>query len=168
MTMATPSSKPFEIRGWHVLTACLAFFGAVFLVNGVMIYAALNSFPGVETVSSYQAGRLYPREIERARRQAERQWQAGAHMTRAADGMVSAQVTFADNAGRAISGLNVQVRFIHPAAAGYDALARLDETAPGTYRGKLGPLATGQWEVSIEALEKDELVFRSLNRTNLR
>lgn len=168
MTMPSQTSKPFELRGSHVLWICVAFFAAVFAINGVMIYAAVESFPGTERISSYQAGRLYPREIEKARAQAERQWQADAHIERRADGRVDADIRFQDAQGRAVSGLQVELKLVFPAASGHDSAVTLIETAAGRYRANFGPVAAGQWEAAIEAKEKDQTLFRSQSRVILR
>lgn len=168
MTMPSQTSKPFELRGSHVLWICVAFFAAIFAVNGVMIYAALKSFPGTETASSYQAGRLYPREIEKARAQAELQWKADAHIERRADGMVDADIRFLDAQGRAVSGLRVELSLVYPAASFHDTVAALTETAAGRYRATFGPVTAGQWEAAIEAKEKDQTLFRSQSRLVLR
>jgi nitrogen fixation protein FixH len=42
-----------------VLVYLLTFFGVVTGVNGVMIYEALSTMRGVDTESTYQAGRMF-------------------------------------------------------------------------------------------------------------
>ena len=55
--------SPRRWTGWTVLITLLGFFGVIFAVNGVMIYAALSTLSGTETDSAYQAGLQYEREV---------------------------------------------------------------------------------------------------------
>ena len=52
-----------------MLIALVVFFGVVAGVNGIMIRAAVTTFGGVETGSSYQAGLAFERELAAAQAQ---------------------------------------------------------------------------------------------------
>ena len=62
------------ITGRMVLAALVAFFGFVMLVNIVMVRAAITTFGGVDTPSSYQAGLAFKAEEAEAAAQAARNW----------------------------------------------------------------------------------------------
>ena len=59
--------SPRQWTGWTVLITLLGFFGVIFAVNGVMIYAALSTLSGTDTDSAYQAGLQYEQEVAQAR-----------------------------------------------------------------------------------------------------
>ena len=63
--MAAPTRTPSrQLTGRTVLVWLVAFFGVVFAVNAVMIHAAISTFGGVETASSYKAGLAFEQEVE--------------------------------------------------------------------------------------------------------
>jgi nitrogen fixation protein FixH len=61
-----------EIRGRHVLIGMIAFFGLIFLVNGIFLYYALTTFGGGEKGSPYRSGLRYNETLAEAERAAER------------------------------------------------------------------------------------------------
>ena len=67
-----------ELTGRTVLFCLVAFFAVVAGVNAVMMTAAMTTFGGVETNSSYQAGLLFAREEEAAEAQQMRHWRVNA------------------------------------------------------------------------------------------
>lgn len=164
-----PSSQRriFELRGVHVLLICIVFFAAIFAVNGVLVYAALSSFPGVERMSSYQAGRNFPNEIERARAQGQRHWKVGGELRRSGDQRVEAMFSFTDEKGTALDGLAVSLRLQHPARSDRDVAIDLPGLAGGRYRAVIDGVAAGQWDVVIEARADGDILFRSTNRWSL-
>ena len=57
-------SPPLEtdgkvLKGHHVLFWLMGFFGLMFVVNGVFLWAALSSFPGEDVRHSYLQGLQY-------------------------------------------------------------------------------------------------------------
>ena len=65
-----------EIRGRHVLIGMIAFFGLIFLANGIFLYYALTTFGGGDTGSPYRSGLHYNETLAEAARAAERGWKA--------------------------------------------------------------------------------------------
>ena len=51
--MSKHRSGPREVTGRHVLLSLVSFFGVVFAINGALVRAAISTFGGVETASSY-------------------------------------------------------------------------------------------------------------------
>src|SRR6185436_10396385 len=91
----------------------LGFFGVVTLVNGIMIRAAVSTFGGVETASSYQAGLAFSRDAAAARAQDELHWQVKANV-RPAGSALLVEVDARDAAGYPLTGLDASVRLHHP------------------------------------------------------
>jgi len=99
------------MTGRTVFVLLSTFFGVIFAVNGVMIRAALSSFGGVETESSYKAGLAFKAEIAAAGAQAARHWRIDAHLAREDDGRTLLTVTASDAAGRPLAALEPSARF---------------------------------------------------------
>src|ERR1019366_3937349 len=82
---AVPLAKQKQARiltGRHVLQWLVAFFGIVFAVNGVLVRAAISTFGGVETLSSYRAGLQFEQEVGLVARQDALHWQGSGTLTR--------------------------------------------------------------------------------------
>ena len=60
------------LTGRHVLMMLIAFFGVIFAVNGVFLYAAISTFDGTDTSSAYQKGIDYNTTIAESEEQARR------------------------------------------------------------------------------------------------
>ena len=75
--------KPRELTGRHVWVWLVGFFGSVFAVNACMVHAAISTFGGVETVSSYKAGLQFEQRSRKgaSARQA-LHWQVDGKLTR--------------------------------------------------------------------------------------
>ena len=69
-----PSRRQRGLRGTHVLLVFLGFFTTIFLVNGIMVYAALSTFGGLETADAYRKGLAYNARIAEGQAQAQRGW----------------------------------------------------------------------------------------------
>jgi nitrogen fixation protein FixH len=108
----------------------------VVVVNGVMVYFALSTFPGLTTQNSYDRGRSYNRIIEEAARQDALGWRAEVALR----GERIALVVL-DREGRAVEGL-VEAELARPLEGTRVAL--------GAARPRDGfalpELRAGQWE----------------------
>ena len=146
------------LTGRTVLFCFLGFFGVVFLANGLLVRAALSSFGGVETESSYKAGLLFAQEADAAARQAARHWQVAAHI---ADGIF--EVSTRDAAGQPLPGLQLAAVLHHPTDRRLDLVIEADPA--GTGRWTAHPVVpAGQWELMIDLSRDGERLFRSQNR----
>ena len=76
MTMSATAWFADGVRGRHVLLGLVAFFGLIFLVNGVFIYYALSTFGGGDTSDPYRKGLHYNDTLAEAAREAEQGWDA--------------------------------------------------------------------------------------------
>jgi nitrogen fixation protein FixH len=149
-----------------VLIGLVAFFAAVAGVNAVMIWAAVSTFGGVETGSSYQAGLAFARETAGVAAQDALHWQVEAKVSSVA-GATLVEVVATDAAARPVSGLQAVAQLVHPNDNRADHLVVLNEGAAGQFRGYGGPLA-GQWVLVIELSREGTRMFRSRNRVFLR
>jgi len=150
------------ITGRMVLAALIGFFGFVFLVNIVMVHAAITTFGGVDTPSSYQAGLDFAAEEAEAAAQADRNWQVDAHLTATAEG-TALDLEVRDAAGRPVTGAEVSARLAHPVDERRDVAIPVAEAGAGAYVGAVAA-DPGQWTLIIEIAKGGERLFRSRNR----
>lgn len=156
----------YQWTGWTVLTALLVFFGVIFAVNGVMIYAALSTLSGTDTDSAYQAGLQYEQEVARAQAQDARHWQVDANLTPSAAGE-RVDLSARDSAGQPLSGVDASLTFERPTDRRLDRSVVLAEDGAGRFHGS-AQLAAGQWDVVIELTRGGAQMFLSKNRVVLK
>jgi nitrogen fixation protein FixH len=138
------------LRGRHVLLGLIAFFGLIFLVNGIFAYYAITTFGGGDTSNPYQKGLDYNDRVEEAARDAELGWQAQLTYG-AASGRLAFSLT--DRDGHPVSGLHFSGTIGRPATDREDLSAKFNEAERGGYAAMVR-LAPGQW---IVQLHSDEL-----------
>jgi nitrogen fixation protein FixH len=158
---------PKEVTGWMVLICLVAFFGIVAGVNAIMITAAVTTFGGVETESSYKAGLAFAREIAASRDQTARRWQVSAKLSPARDQVSTVDISVRDADGRFQTGLDAMVRLAHPTDRRADRIATVTENGAGMFHGTVSA-DPGQWDLVIELSRDGERVFRSKSRVTLR
>jgi nitrogen fixation protein FixH len=158
--------RPRELTGRMVLLCLVAFFGVVGAVNAVMVRAAVSTFGGVETESSYQAGFTFTRETAEARSQDALRWRVEAKLTPLGGGVTDLQVDARDAAGRPLRGILAMARLAHPADQRADLVFALQETQPGEFRGT-ADAAAGQWDLVLVLTHDNKPVFRSKNRVTV-
>jgi nitrogen fixation protein FixH len=151
-----------KVTGWTVLGCLVAFFAVVMGVNGFMIRAAVTTFGGLETESSYKAGQAYAHELKAAQAQEARHWDVRAHVIPGSEKQ-RVEITARDAQGRPLTGLTAVVRFNHPTDRRADLDMTAREVAPGRFAGSAAP-AAGQWDLVIELLRGEEQMFLSKNR----
>lgn len=156
-----------EVTGRTVLVCLVAFFGVVAAANGVMIRAAVSTFGGLETESSYQAGLAFKREAAQARAQDALHWRVEATLAPLRDGTARVVIDAKDAAGRPLQGLQAAARLVHPADARDDRPIPLEETQTGEFRGAAAASA-GQWDLVLDLSRGDVRLFRSKNRIGLK
>jgi len=157
---------PHPLTGRTVLLCLIGFFGVVMLANAIMIRAAVSTFGGVETASSYQAGLAFAQNAAAARAQDELNWQVKANVRAVADSVV-VEIDARDAAGRPLPGLEASVLLQHPTDRRADQAVAVNEDMAGRFRGTAARFA-GQRELLIELSRSGERLFRSQNRVVLR
>lgn len=169
MAIAETNGKdPKAISGKTVLVWLLGFFGVVFTANGIFLYLALGSFPGVAVESSYEAGQAYNQEIAAARAQGILNWQVSSELVRdgAAGGKLT--VTAADSKAQPLFGVDILARLKHPAQEKADIDITLRADGGGRYVGSIEDLPAGNWTLLLEISEDGERRFKSENRVFLK
>jgi nitrogen fixation protein FixH len=156
-----------ELTGRTVLFCLVAFFAVVFAVNAVMVSAAVTTFGGLETASSYQAGLTFGREIAAAEAQQARHWQVNAALRPEGGGSTVIELSARDRAGRPLIGLDSKVLMIHPTNRRLDHPVEMSAGGSGRFHGAVTTEA-GQWDLVIELSRGGERLFRSRERVILR
>lgn len=153
--------------GKTMLLWLFGFFGVVFAANGVFVWLAESSFPGVTVESAYSASQAYNQSIASAREQAARGWEVDAGLSRTKETAAHLEVTALDRTGSPLSGLAFTATLQHPAHDGKISVM-LDERGSGRYSADLSDVPAGNWYLVLEAKSGEERVFRSENRVFLK
>lgn len=155
----------WRLTGRMVLFSLIAFFTVVSAVNATMIYMALQTMPGVDVKSAYEASQNFNREIARANAQTERGWQVDGDF---ADATKRGRLTlrFRDKAGEPLRGLQVEILIGHPADRKADRRVMLEEIAPGQYAAPF-EAAHGVRDIEIQAKAGGQGVFRARERIKI-
>jgi nitrogen fixation protein FixH len=167
---AAPHAKQKQARnltGRHVLFLLLGFFGIVFAVNGILVHAAMSTFGGVETASSYKAGLQFEHEAAVAERQDALHWQVSGKLTRDGAGQAVLDVTARDAGGAPLAGLTADARLAHPADERLDHDIPVSPVAAGVFHGA-AQAQPGQWDLIVDLYRGGKRLFRSQSRVTLR
>ena len=113
----------------------------VVLAGFVSAYLALRSDDGVVAQDYYKRGLLINRELAKT----ERASGIGAAVSFDRDGGVHVRLSGADTAPA-----QLRLRIAHPTREGLDRITLLTLSADGTYFGKIMPVPTGRWLVTLD------------------
>ncbi len=166
-TSGGKQKQPRELTGGKVLIWLVAFFGIVFIVNGIMVRAAISTFGGVETLSSYKAGLQFEQEVGAVERQDALHWQVGGTLKRDRAGQAVLDLTARDAHGAPLVGLTADARLAHPADDRLDHVIAVRGIGAGVFHGAV-EAQPGQWELIVDLYRGGERVFRSRSRVSLR
>ncbi len=153
-----------RLTGRHVLVVLLAFFGCILLVNGVFVFAALDSWTGLTTDHAYQEGLDYNSRLDAGAAQRALRWQVeiGAAPLDGHRWQLSAR--FRDFAGRPQQELAVAVELRRPTQEGLDQALQLSHSGAGLYTEQFTPAALGNWDAVVTARRRGETVYRREQR----
>ena len=165
-----PEGSGFRLTGRHVLLILVGVFGFIFAVNGVMIWKAVESFPGVVTRSPYAESQRFNKTIAEAQEQAARGWQVDAQAARSPDGRVVVRLEARDAKGVPLSGVAFKATLLHPANRSLDHAVPLPAVpgAAGVFEGAAMGVGEGKWGLEVEGLTDKGRVFLSENALFLR
>ena len=135
---------PERIEGRHVLFALLAFFGVMFIVNGIFLYYAVGTFNGFETRDAYRRGLTYNERIASETAQAASGWKPVVHFEVDGQKLI---VEMRDKHGKGVAGLAISGEVRRPVNDKEDQRVTLHEIAPARYAAPL-KLSAGQWIIS--------------------
>jgi len=164
---AAGSRRRGEVTGRMVLICLVTFFGVVMGVNVIMMTAAIKTFGGLETASSYKAGLDYSREATSSQQQAARGWKVTSRFDHAADGRLRVELSVLDSAMRPLAGYEAHVLLAHPANRRLDHDVEMRPAGAGRYSGE-AVVPTGQWDLEIDLARNGERYFRSRERIFLK
>lgn len=139
------TARPFTITGWHVLAAVVAFFGVVVAVDSAFLIAAYRSHPGQVSVTPYEDGLAFNREVARRRAQVALGWTAA--VAPSAGGLV---VELRDSVGAPVSGQQLSGLLRRPATEAGEFRLTFSEASPGHYLARVRP-APGAWDVTVRS-----------------
>jgi nitrogen fixation protein FixH len=150
------SAVPEPQRGRWIPWAFVAFFGVVLVVNGVMIWIAAGSFPGLVTDRAYDEGLAYNRNLEAAEAQARLGWTAALE-ARIIEGFTAELVlTLVDREGLAVDRAVALARLGRPAETGSDFDLVLVPAGNGRYRAAFELPKVGVWDVHLLVSRGDD------------
>ncbi len=151
---------PQKIEGRHVLFALFAFFGVMFIVNGIFLYYAVGTFNGFETKDAYRRGLTYNERIATQAAQTARGWKPKAHYEAKAKKLI---FELRDAQGKGVAGLTISGLVRHPVTDKQDQNVSLKESTPARYSVSL-ELPPGQWIFSGRATGIGGSVFHFKQR----
>jgi len=148
--MKVRTERGYVVRGWHVLAAMLAFFGAVIAVNVAFAVIAVRSFPGEDVRRSYLQGLNYNATLAERRAQAALGWQAAAEL-RAEGNAASVVVELRNRDGAPIEGATVEGELTWRTATRFDRALTFAPLGEGRYAARAEGLRPGQWRLRARA-----------------
>ena len=152
--MSAVGEAQFVLRGWHVLTGLLAFFGAVIVVNILFAFAAVGTFPGEDVTHPYIQGLEYNRTLSEHRAQQAQGWRVTAAFEPSPRGAVLA-IELRQRDGAPLSGARVAGTLRWPADSHRDRALMFHESGTGRYVADLTGLAEGDWDLRATATAPD-------------
>lgn len=139
-----------QMKGWHALLWFVGFFGFMFVVNGIFLWAALSSFPGEDVEKSYLTGLDYNHELARRQHQQQAGWNAEIGFSDTPAGLdLSVRLLKADGSALPVFATTALLR--HPTDRALDRAVDLTPAGGGEYRAAVGALNPGLWNVLITA-----------------
>jgi nitrogen fixation protein FixH len=125
----------------------VAFFVVLSCVDGVFVYLATSTNPGVVASQAYREGKEYNAVIAQADRQDALGWRAELTQT-------EGQLVFHlhDRDGAPLRRAVVNARLRRPVEAGHDTQLSLLPRGDGSYAAPWDAPMPGQWNISIQAV----------------
>jgi len=150
MPMANARPREFRLTGLHVFLLLCVFFGFMFIVNGIFLWAALSSFPGEDEHKSYLQGLHYNDAIS-ARRIAEEQgWTAQVGITPSESGdRLVIRLLGKDGGPLSVQEIDAQLR--RTVTGENDVPLDLQRDSNGDYFADIALLDKGVWEARVQA-----------------
>lgn len=167
MPAIAPANGPRRLTGRGVFLLLVGFFGFVTIVNIAMIRAAVSTFGGVDTPSSYQAGLDFKYEEAAAEAQRALGWTVDGNLTSAGGDLRTLTVEIVDKTGEPVAGVDLEARLAHPVDARQDVAFAMSSLGHGRYSGT-SEVHTGQWRLEIAVSQDGVRQFRSRNRISVR
>lgn len=133
----------------------IGFFLVVFAVNGVFMYKAFQTHPGVETENAYERGLAYNALLERAEAAEDLGWAYNLEAARGAE-TTAISIQIVDAGATPLQGLDVKGKAFWPVKEGHDLVFDLAEVTPGVYIAEVPLEFKGQWDFRFIIMQNDE------------
>jgi nitrogen fixation protein FixH len=127
------------------------FFGVVFFANGMLVYAAMSSWTGLNGEKHYIRGLAHNRTLEAVAAQRARGWTGSLALEPGADDDSVLRFRLTDKAEVGVVGASVTARFMRPTHVGNDFTVRLQDLGGGRYVARAEVPLAGQWDVDVVA-----------------
>jgi len=151
MTTKKPDTDPIDDAAAKNIVArrlfmrwVIGFFSVFIIVDGFFWYLASDSHTGLVTEQPYEKGLAYNDTVAASDEQLALGWSSKVRL----EGN-SVVVSLTDKDGTAITGAELDVKFMRPTVEGYDFSARLSESDSGVYKTAVEFPLDGQWDVRI-------------------
>lgn len=158
--MSPKPSTEHRLTGRHVLLITLAFFGAIFAVDGAFAWRALATFPGEVSSTAYEDGLAYNRTLAAREQATALSWRVDVAGSRSRGSVL---VRVVDAQGAPIPGLSVAGSLTRPATlAGRQSLV-FHGVRPGVFSAE-APVGPGAWDLTLQARDGHGHVFEAERR----
>ena len=143
--------------GWWYPWIFVVGMAFVALINGIMVFFALNTWTGLETDRHYDKGLAYNDNLAAAQVQAELGWRMDVAYTPspAVGEPGELAVTLTGTGERPLVDLDVTALLIRPTHEGFDRAVELKHAGSGIYKGRVAIPLPGQWDARIHARRPD-------------
>lgn len=163
--MRSAEAIPKPLTGKTVLFAFIAFFTAIFAVNGVFLSFALSTDTGIVAIEPYRKGLKYNERIAADEQQAELGWTSEISF----DANMGKLVTvLKDRNGKPLTGLTATVLFGRATSNREDVTANLAEVGPGHYEAAIPVRELGGYVANVQVSDPGSaaggVVYRARRR----
>ncbi|MCC7260727.1 MAG: FixH family protein [Alphaproteobacteria bacterium] len=139
-------SSTMQSRDKWIPRYFVLFFAFIALVNGVMVWLAVNTHTGLVTEHPYEKGLAYNQVVNAEQAQEALGWGGNIafdkHML---------TFTLLDRTGAAVAADRVTAHFMRPTQEGMDFDVTLSPVADGMWQAEVTPPHNGLWEVRVYA-----------------
>jgi nitrogen fixation protein FixH len=126
-----------------------AMFAVIILVNGIMIYLALDSFTGLQTRNHYREGLAYNQQLEAQQRQEALGWRVETALLEQQGQSGRLRLSVSGPDGSALSIDQARLRFIRPGDPDLDFMQALPVSGRGPYDAEIAWPAPGAWDMKL-------------------
>ncbi len=153
---SSPAGGTWRVTGRMVLIGLFAFFGVVFLANGVMMWMAARTFDGLDEPDAYRRGIHYNERLHEAALQRRLGWRFDLEVPPAETGDPRerwVELRARDRDDAPLARLTLRAAFRSPVNAHEDRAVALfpDPAASGLYRARVRLPRIGKWQLVLEA-----------------
>lgn len=143
-----PAKASHPRKALWIPATFVAAMSLVVVVNGIMVYFATSTFPGLDTTKAYVHGLAYNETLQGSAASKALGWQA---MASIADGRL--RVSVQDRHGLPVSGLTIHGEIVRRTTTAFDQRIQLtaDPVQAGQYVTGLDLPAAGLWELRLVA-----------------